>query len=186
MSDDVRLIQSEQMDAIPSAKRQEIEKNIRKQNGFIQRRTIRAVELEQHIEKVRNVMIKHSKPPYRRQSRTGKLPRSYLQPSKPKPVKKVASVEESTETVRLAIKARDFEEFLTESPTQKDFYLDNQFFGGDPEVPNMDFLPEIKSNVNEFIVDIKNVLEKWERNKQESYLENAHNTWMNTFGVSGN
>lgn len=64
------------------------------------------------------------------------------------------------------------------------FFLDSKFFGGDPEVPNMDFLPEVRSNINQFIVDIKNVLEKWERNKQERYLEDAHSNWKSTYGKS--
>lgn len=170
------------MDTIPSTKRKEIEKNLRKENGFIQRRTIRAVDLETHIDKVRKVMIKHSTPPFQRPPRTGKLPRSNI--VKPKPDEKITQPDEDQEVVRLTLTEQDFEKFLQESPTQNDYYLDTAFFGGDPDVPNMDFLPEIKSNINEFIVDVKNVLEKWERNKQERYLEDAHDTWRSNFGES--
>ncbi len=123
-------------------------------------------------------------PPFRRQPRTGKLPRSYLPTAKLKPDEKTTQSDPSLERIRPTITERDFETFLQESPTQDDYYLDTKFFGGDPEVPNMDFLPEIKSNVNEFIVDIKNVLDKWERNKQETYLEDAHNAWTMSFGKS--
>ncbi|XP_037025406.1 uncharacterized protein LOC119066843 [Bradysia coprophila] len=170
----------EQIDSIPSTKRKEIEKNIRKENGFIERRTARAVELETHFEKARKVMIKHSNPPFRRQPRTGKLPRSYAKTSKPKPVQKDGQPEDGYQTVRLAISRQDFEVFLPPNPSY--FYLDSTFFGGDADVPNMDFLPEIKTNIDEFIVDVKNVLAKWEQNKQERYLEEVHNTWTTTFG----
>lgn len=172
-------IPSEQIDTIPSAKRKKIEKNMRRENGFINRRTARAVALETQFEKVRKVVIKHSNPPFRRPPRTGKLPRSHIEPSKPKR-KQVIQPEDGYETVRLAISKNDFEVFVP--PTQNYFYLDSTFFGGDPEVPNMDFLPEIKANINEFIVDIKNLLGKWEQNKQETYLEEVHKNWTTTFG----
>lgn len=174
---------SEQIDTIPSAKRKEIEKNLRKEYGFIKRRTDRAVELETHFEKARKVMIKHSNPPFRRQPRTGKLPRFYLETQKSKPEPKVATQsKDSHETVHLAINRKDFEIVLP--PTQSYFYLDSTFFGGDADVPNMDFLPEIKENVDEFIVDIKNLLGKWENNKQETYLEEVHKTWATAYGGS--
>lgn len=172
------------MDAIPSTKRTEIEKNIRKENGFIQRRTKRAVDLETHIDKVKKVMIKHSTPPFQRQPRKGKFPRSFLNIPKPKSEQIVKQSTESHDTVRLTITEKDFEKFLQDTPNQNDFYLDATFFGGEAEVPNMDFLPEMKSNLDEFIYDVKNLLEKWERNKQERYLEDAHQTWTTTFGDS--
>lgn len=175
------------MDSIPSTKRKDIEKNIRRQNGFIQRRTIRAVDLETHIDKVRKVMIKHSTPPFKRPRRTGKHPRSHLNIAKPMPDQKIEQPvpdDDDHEMVRLTLTEQDFEKFLQETPTQNDYYLDTKFFGGDPDVPNMDFLPEIKSNINEFIIDVKNVLEKWERHKQERYLEDAHHTWTSSFGES--
>lgn len=165
-------------------KRKEIEKKIRNENAFVQRRTNRAVDLETHIGKVRNVMIKHSNPPFERPPRTGKLPRSYLKMAKPKTEPKIPQPVEGAETDRLTITERDFEKFLLETPSPKEFYLDNTFFGGDVEVPNMDFLPEIKSNIDEFVVDVKNVLEKWERSKQERYLEDAHHAWTTTFAKS--
>lgn len=177
-------IHLEQMDAIPSVKRKEIEKKNRTENAFIQRRTNRAVDLETHFEKVKNVMIKHSTPPFQRPPRTGKLPRSYLEISKPKTQPKITQPEEAHEMTRLTITEEDFEKFLQETPSPKDYYLDASFFGGDTDVPNMDFLPEIKSNINDFIVDVKNVLDKWERNKQERYMEDASHAWKTNFGES--
>ncbi|KAJ6648566.1 hypothetical protein Bhyg_03796 [Pseudolycoriella hygida] len=173
----------EQIDAIPSVKRKEIENNIRKENGFIQRRSQRAVDLEAHINKAKHVMMKHSSPPFKRPPRTGKLPRSYLEVSKEKSSSKIKPVDESGEIVNLTLTERDFEEFLQGSPIQNDYYLDATFFGGDPEVPNMDFLPEMKSNINEFIVDVKNLLGKWEQNKQERYLEDAHHIWTSNYNA---
>lgn len=172
------------MDAIPSVKRKEIEKNIRIENGFIKRRSDRAVDLENHIDKARKVMIKHSTPPFKRPPRTGKLPRSYLNIAEPEPVQKIVRPDDGQEIIRQTLTEQDFEHLLQESPTQKDFYLDTKFFGGDADVPNMDFLPEIKSNVDAFVVDVRNVLEKWERNKQERYLEDAHHAWAASFGES--
>lgn len=172
------------MDAIPSTKRKEIEKNIRKENGFIERRTKRAVDLETHIDKVRKVMIKHSTPPFKRPPRTGKLPRSQLPIPKPKLIAKIIKPDADLETVRLTITEHDFAKFLQESPPQNDFYLDATFFGGDIDIPNIDFLPEMKSNIDEFIVDVKNVLQKWEHNKQGRYLEDAHLAWTTSFGKS--
>lgn len=174
----------EQIDAIPSVKRKEIEKKNRKENAFIQRRTNRAVDLETHFEKVKNVMIKHSTPPFQRPPRTGKLPRSYLQISNPKTEPKITQPEEAHEMTRLTITEEDFEKTLQETPSPKDYYLDASFFGGNADVPNMDFLPEIKSNINDFIVDVKNLLDKWEQNKQERYMEDASHAWKTNFGES--
>lgn len=114
------------MDAIPAVKRQEIERNIRRENGFIQRRMLRAVDLEKHINKVRGVMIKHSNPPFQRPPRTGKLPRSYLHPLKTKPDTVSTATTTSTfkdKMIRPTITEKDFELFMQESPTEKDFYL---------------------------------------------------------------
>lgn len=176
--------QLEQLDAIPSVRRKEVEKNIRKENGFIERCTKRAVDLETHIDKVRKVMIKHSAPPFKRPPRTGKLPRSQLPISTPKLAAEIIQPDEDIEMVRLTITEKDFEKFLQESPPQNDFYLDATFFGGDIDVPNIDFLPEMKANIDEFILDVKNVLQKWEQNKQGRYLEDAHIAWTTNFGQS--
>lgn len=157
-----------------------MEKKIRKENGFIQRRTKRAVDLETHIEKVKKVMIKHSTPPFKRPPRIGKLSRSFL--TKPKPIaESIHADDDEVETVGLTLTERDFETFVKESSQPNDFYLDATFFGGDAEIPNIDFLPEMKSNIDEFVVDVKNVLAKWEQHKQGRYLEDAHLAWKSKF-----